>query len=422
MISSSNETSVFEAPTRARSSWLKCPRQAAAGRTELTTATFELADGWTAQWYFPLSKGVEEWSNLAKTDDLFLSADYLALLAATHLAGIETGLLLFRRQGQAWGTVVQHFTFAADEQLGALSEANPSTTWERLRYRWQVRLARVFRFRLLLAGNMLLTGEHACRGERPSAAERARLLTQAMELVARQSPQRIHALLIKDMGAGGAPARQGYHTLPVQPNMVLTLAPDWKNLGDYMEAMSSKYRVRVRRARKKARGIQRRELSRLEIEHFQDRLYELYRAIADKSTFNAVQLPADYFSRWKSHFPDRFRLWGYFQDEELVGFSTGIRNALTLEAHYLGFDQDVNRDTQLYLNMLYDLVEVALNEGLRKVNFSRTALEIKSSVGAKAEELPVWVRSRLNWVNDWVPRIAHWMSPVPDWHERHPFR
>jgi hypothetical protein len=36
----------------------------------------------------------------------------------------------------------------------------------------------------------------------------------------------------------------------------------------------------------------------------------------------------------------------------------------------------------LYLNMLYDMIAYSINKGFKEIIFARTALEIKSSVGA----------------------------------------
>jgi hypothetical protein len=290
--------------------------------------------------------------------------------------------------------------------------------WLRLQ-RW---LAGGLQVRSLMAGNMLLTGKHTCRGHWPEETQKSQLLTEALEVVAARSAQRVHALLLKDVPLGHRPADLRYLSLPVQPNMVVRLHQDWTSEEDYLAAMTSKYRVRARRARKKARDLERRSLNLLEIVHYQKEIYALYRQIAAGADYNAVQLPPHYFRDWKERFPDRFHLWGYFREGELVGFATAIQNGDVLDAHYLGLDDAVNHQTQLYLNMLYDLIGEGIRRQAREVNLSRTALEIKSSAGAKPEQLQVWLYSRVRWVRPLIPFLARWLAPVDDWQERHPFK
>lgn len=65
-----------------------------------------------------------------------------------------------------------------------------------------------------------------------------------------------------------------------QPNMVLPIQPSWRRFEDYLEAMSSKYRVRARRAVKKMDGLTRRELSETMVELEEKAMYALYREVA----------------------------------------------------------------------------------------------------------------------------------------------
>ena len=65
-----------------------------------------------------------------------------------------------------------------------------------------------------------------------------------------------------------------------------------------------------------------------------------------------------------------------------------------MDAHFLGVDNSFNRDYQVYLNILYDLVETAINGKAKHIDFARTALEIKSSVGAVAQDLLYFFKHR----------------------------
>jgi len=65
-----------------------------------------------------------------------------------------------------------------------------------------------------------------------------------------------------------------------------------------------------------------------------------------------------------------------------------------MDAHFLGVDEEYNREHQVYLNILYDLVNSAIEGGSKHIDFARTALEIKSSVDAVSQDLLCFFKHR----------------------------
>ncbi|MEO6038321.1 MAG: GNAT family N-acetyltransferase, partial [Saprospiraceae bacterium] len=75
-----------------------------------------------------------------------------------------------------------------------------------------------------------------------------------------------------------------------------------------------------------------------------------------------------------------------------------------------------------YLNILYDIVRLGLETGCSTIVFARTALEIKSSIGATAHSLWCYVRHQNGLVNNFTATILDYLKPVEVWQPRHPFR
>lgn len=368
--------------------------------------------------------GKAYWEELATTDDFFLSGDFFSLIDQINLKGVTTGFAIFEHPDHdPFGLVVQTFSFNPEEQMGKLDQNEQHGRLQNLAKRAKDVLAKILRFRILSFGQLLLTGNHGLRGvTQLSTSELTALLAEGGEAIARAWPEQIHGIMIKDLPLDQHPKGHAYHPLPVQPNMVLHLDESWSKFSDYLDAMSSKYRVRARRARKKGDELVRREMGLDEITDRQTEMHRMYCIIAEQSDFNAVVLPQHYFTSWREQFPERFKVWGYFLEGEFIGFSTAVYNGKELEAHFLGFEADYNRSHQLYLNMLYDLVQEAILAGNKELIFSRTALEIKSSVGAVPEDLHCWMRSRYAIANPLVPIIAKFIAPLPEWEPRHPFK
>ena len=117
-----------------------------------------------------------------------------------------------------------------------------------------------------------------------------------------------------------------------------------------------------------------------------------------------------------------FKLYGYFFEGKLIGFNTIILNHEELEAHYLGFDRDFNISHQLYLTMLYDKLKKAIAMKKKRIIFSRTAMEIKSSVGAEPVEMCIYLRHENTLLNKVVSPIISLLNPHETWVPRHPFK
>ncbi|MDX1410011.1 MAG: GNAT family N-acetyltransferase, partial [Saprospiraceae bacterium] len=213
-----------------------------------------------------------------------------------------------------------------------------------------------------------------------------------------------------------------YHPFTAQPNMIMELPEDWNSFDDYLQSLTSKYRVRVRRARKKSRGILMRDLDVSMIEDQEAELYRLYHGIADRASFNLFILHRGYLARVKQELGERFTVLGYYDEGELVAFCSMMENGDELEAHFLGYEAEVNQARQLYLNMLLDMVVIALRRGIRRIVFSRTAMEIKSSVGAEPHYMYFYLQLSSAWRNRLIPRIYHWLDPKVDWTPRSPFK
>lgn len=365
------------------------------------------------------------WLLATHSEDFFLSKTYLQLLAAYPPEGTQPVYLLFSKDERPIGIAYgQLTTFRADEHIRTI--ANTESHWKKL-------LARQLHFRILVAGNMLLTGQHGFFFDHEVEEGMAgQLLQEAFRQTAKRVGDQSGSpagILIKDLPVDNAiavslEASGAFQPLSFQPNMVLSLSSDWNRFEDYLADLTSKYRVRYRRARKKGQAVTCHELSLQQIRSFEKEIYQLYLDIANGADFCMTYLHPNYFSELKARTADdQFRLWGYFQDGQLIGFSTALWNGRDMEAHFLGLDQQYNTEYQLYLNMLYDLIHTGIAGRARRIIFSRTAMAIKSSVGAEAEEMTVLI-GQVNrpWLQLLINPLIRLLEPPADWEKRHPFK
>ena len=204
--------------------------------------------------------------------------------------------------------------------------------------------------------------------------------------------------------------------------MLFDIPNQWKSEQDYINALSKKYRDQYKRARKKAEGVEKRKMHLEDIIKHEETIYDLYHHVAQNAYFNTFFLAKNHFRVFKELLKDKFLFYGYFLDEKLIGFNTIIKNGEVMDTYFLGYDDSIQRDKMLYLNMLYDMVAYSINKGFKEIIFARTALEIKSSIGAKPQEMYGFAKHS-NSVADLIfEKAFNYLEPKVDWKERNPFK
>jgi hypothetical protein len=375
------------------------------------------------------------WAKATSPDNLFLQLDYLSVVEKHPPKGMKFCYLLFYKENVPVGvSLFQLQYFKADQNINNKdNEKRPCFFTVLTRFIKGV-VANKAEFNVLINGNLLLTGEHGnyFNKELVSNKDFQQILDEALDYTHAEldkNGNKLSGTLLKEYYECNKEfstqfaENHSFFEFTVQPNMVMKLREEWCTFDDYMEAMLSKYRVRTKRALKKGSDFEKVDFDAEMIESNLDRLYELYEGIAENSGFNMVNLNKNYLLALKKQFPDRFKLTGYYLEGKLVGYYTTILNDVELEAHFLGFEQSLNRDHQIYLNILYDIVNEGILRRAKKIIFARTAMEIKSSVGAVAEEMFCYLRARSSLTNKlFLKPVLEYLRPDHDWEPRHPFK
>jgi len=354
------------------------------------------------------------------SDNLYVQPHYLQALEDAKTTGLDFRYLLVFKNGQPIGGItLQLLTVSAAHSIRSLRQGEIKDFWDRLKFL----LASWGKYRFMIWGNMFLTGQFNQWWKAPEeeipALQSATL--KVLNCLARQ--EKIQILMARDcFERDQLLENAGYHAIDFQPNMCLDLRKDWKSFDDYLNAMSSKYRVRARRAFKKTEGIIFKELDLRQIELFADDLNTLHHSVVEQADFNMLWAGKNYFAQLKEQLGADFCLTACFEKERLLGFYTTIRNGKELDANFLGFDPQANREYQLYLGMLYKMVEQAIALRCEKICFARTALEIKSSVGALAQRTYIYLKHTNPLLNYILPTAVRFGEPKEEWVPRHPFR
>ncbi len=356
----------------------------------------------------------------------FLESSFLEALEHSPPSGASYRYGMVSKGGEYIGVIYYQLKkIALDESL-RLDKKKDNGFFASLLTGVKGALAKWIRYNILAVGNLTLTGTygHYFSGHKEEKWEIIEKATSVLVKVLKKEGTKISGILMKDYTVENKPKSppRGFAEFKVEPNMTMVIPDAWNTMDDYMAAMKSKYRVRVRRARKKSSTLTKKLLTLDEIAENSMRITELYKYVADGAGFNLFTLPHDYFWSLQKHLGEKMKLTAYYRDSEMVGFYTSIQNYDELDAHFLGYDPTCNHECQLYLNMLYDLVEEAILSGSHQLIMSRTALEIKSSVGAVANPMYLYMKSTNSLVNRVLPRALAYFIPEVNWKSRSPFK
>lgn len=213
-----------------------------------------------------------------------------------------------------------------------------------------------------------------------------------------------------------------FYRFSVQPNMILNIKPEWKSFEDYSNDLSKKYRARLKSAKKKIDGIQKIELDILSIKKYQNEMNILYQNVAENAPFNTFFLKENHFESMKQNLQKNFKVFGYFFNEKLIGFYTLILNNNDIDTYFLGYDKEIQKEKQIYLNMLFDMTEFGISNQFKRIVFGRTALEIKSTIGAEPVEIFGLIKHNNKAINPFMEKIFTSLNPKVEWIQRKPFK
>lgn len=350
-------------------------------------------------------------AELPKSESIFLAPIYQQLLEDCPSKNTESIYIPVYESGTIIGVIQAQSTLVKGKE-----SLNLNMRAKGIRTKIKNYLLASYNKYWFVVGNLLLTGNYGLRLKGKTTRESFVILNAvtkcALPIIEKEKGIHFSFLFYKDFSEEEAAQsealnQKNFHCVKSEPNMVMELPKEWNNFEDYLAAMSSKYRVRAKRAFKKGKDLQRVDMTAEQIEQHKERIHELYKKVSHSVDFNLVYLHEDYYPEMKRRMKDDFRLVAYFLEDELIGYFTTIKDYHETHAHYLGMDYAYNNRYQLYLNMLYDIIKISIEKNRSaKIDFARTAPEIKSSVGATPEETFFYLRHTNSLLNRLVAKTT----------------
>ena len=375
------------------------------------------------QIYFSSENLPSNWDVLA-LNNIFLSKDYLKILEKSAPENMVCHFIGFFRDKELVGIALSQFL-----DLNKLESFGERDRCIKTSIRNSI--FKNFCSHVLILGNNMLTGQNAYafsdRIDKNTALLYLKTASKKLETIFKNKGQKVHITTFKDFPQEETTVFQkagfqDYFQFSTQPNMIFDIPTHWKTEQDYINALSKKYRDQYKRARKKADGVVKIKMHLEDIIKHEETIYDLYFHVAKNAHFNTFFLAKNHFQSLKEILKDKFLFYGYFLDEKLIGFNTIIKNGEVMDTYFLGYDESIQREKMLYLNMLYDIIAYSINKGFKEIVFARTALEIKSAVGAKPQEMFGYMKHSNIILDTVIEKLFCYLEPEVVWQERNPFK
>ncbi|MGN7758875.1 8-amino-7-oxononanoate synthase [Chryseobacterium sp. 22532] len=368
--------------------------------------------------YNSVSDLPSQWNSVIGNRNIMLSKEYFNILESSGPANMECYYAgFFYNDDLIGGALFQYLNF----QNHVTFQKNE--VWCNIRNFF----ARKFSKDVMILGNNMLTGQNGFYFDAAKITfeQVVPLLDRAVQKM-QKDIRKTSLIIYKDyqfnfVNYFQSKNHQPYFRFSVQPNMILKINESWTVYEDYLNDFSKKYRTRARSARKKFENIEKHEMNLDEIQKHQDEMNILYQNVAENAPFNTFFLAEHHFECMKKNINENFKVFGYFLNQKLIGFYTLILNNQDIDTYFLGYDKEIQKERQLYLNMLLDMVEFAISNKSKRIIFGRTALEIKSTIGAEPIEIFGLIKHNNSLVNLFMKRIFIGLNPKKEWIQRKPF-
>ena len=354
---------------------------------------------------YPDIAQVEEtkWNQLIPEANRLMYYDQLRMLQTTHSRELEFRYVFIQRAGATVGVAYFQMVPFNTERLMNYFPDEPAAGGKKVLYRLAKAISepliRSISLKLLVSGNVFMTGENGFYFQHDiDKPTRGLLIRKAIDEVA-HGDKKIRAVLVGDLYEPQTEfdiplISNNYHKIVEESDMSLKLNENWNAFYDYLEALSSKYRVRARKAIALCaeNGVVQKNLSADEILLHEHRLNELYRKIMSRADFKLAELDKDFFYQQKKLLPGNYFIYAYFKDEQIIGFISCYVLNKRMEVHYTGMDAEICKPLHLYQHMLYDMVNVGIANKVNRLHFGCTAPEIKSTIGAAPSAMYGYVK------------------------------
>lgn len=339
----------------------------------------------------------KDWDSVLDKEHLFLSTDYLRGLEHAMEASMEFRYVIYYCEqytpiGIAYFQVVDLVDTGSKyaDAVKKLGKAIGS------------KIVSELKVRSLVSGNVFHCGEYGFHfSDKVPSGERLALLENTANRLKQDGDlnSKVSIVVFKEFWPESFPKSEElvgmkYHMFRMDMNMMLDLDPSWEDMEDYLGALTSKSRTRIKSIYKRSIDLEFKDWGASEIRSHIGELDELFNNVLEKSSFTFGVLEMEAYAQWKESLGDKLLFQAVYCDARLVGFTSAFLNGEDLDVHYVGLEYTCNEEIGLYQRMLLEFLRYGIEKGVKRINYGRTAEQAKSSLGAVPVEMRLYTKHR----------------------------
>jgi hypothetical protein len=120
--------------------------------------------------------------------------------------------------------------------------------------------------------------------------------------------------------------------------------------------------------------------------------HAMYCEMTLKSDLRIEVLPYEHYRELVRAMPDRVELVSLIKDDRIVGFGWCLHDGDTYHMMYAGIDYAINRQYDLYFNLMYAGFDRALRKGVKRIHVGQTATGFKARMGCFSEPRYIYAK------------------------------
>jgi hypothetical protein len=188
----------------------------------------------------------------------------------------------------------------------------------------------------------------------------------------------------------------GYRRICTPPmHFFNTFFPDFEH---YCAALPAHYRQSIVRSKRKLRaaGLETRILTDVSeiLQLYVPEVHALYYQVVSRAKINIDTLPIEFFRQLALQLSGQLELIVISKDSKIVAIGWCLHAGSAYYALYLGLDYQVNRDFDLYFNMMYAMIDSGLRKRVSAIYLGQTATTFKARLGCYSEPLYAFVKGQ----------------------------
>lgn len=176
----------------------------------------------------------------------------------------------------------------------------------------------------------------------------------------------------------------------IEEEMYIDISAKWTDFDCYKNDLKTKYRKRVNKVFHKSKNVKMKILSTDEFDKYEVQLQDLFNNVTSHAKFTG---PAFNVMTLKDLclISKEFKVYGYYDNDNLIAFSSEFTVDNNLYSYFVGFNYDLNKKFSLYERILCENINHAIKNKNSRLILGRTANEFKSNFGAIPKKSYIYI-------------------------------